>query len=192
MRGGENIEKLYRVFICLLVAAMGFGVSVPAACAANATYDDYYITGGELVSNDTGISYQITKSDNTTSVKWNRSITTDGAVGLQRYTALVQSNRADDYRLNAINKYTGNNRWSMSLDQAYSRLQFIGGKYAVLMNSNKFIQLNLYTHKIVTGKTYENPADTFFGLIKSKKNGNYYVMTITNETNFKFFKLNPY
>ena len=192
MRGGENIKKLYRVFLCLLVAAMGLGGVLPAVSAVDGNYSDYYITGGELVSNDTGVRYQITKSDNTTSVKWTRAITTDGAVGLQRYTALVQSNQPTEYRLNAINKYTGNNRWSMKLDQAYSRLQFIGGKYAVLMNANKFIQLNLYTHRIVTGKTYDNPADTFFGLIKSKKNGNYYVMTITNETDFKFFKLNPY
>lgn len=189
MRGGENIEKFFRVFVCLIVAVMGAGASIPAISAAE--YSDYYITGGALVSNDTGVQYQITKSDNTTSVKWTRSITTDGAVGLQRYTALVQSNRSPDYRLNAINKYTGNNRWSMKLDQSYDRLQFIGGKYAVLMNENKFIQLNLYTHYIVTGKTYDNPADEFYGLIKSKKNGNYYVMTITNGT-FSFFKLNPY
>lgn len=187
VRGGENIEKLLRLFVCFIVAAMGAAVSVPAISAAD--YGDYYITGGKIVSNDTGIKYQITKGDNTTSEKWTRAITTSGAVGIQRYTVLVQDNRTG-FKLNAINKYTGNNRWSMNLDQAYTRLQFIGGKYAVVMNQNKFLQINLYTHRIVTGKTFEAVADEFFGLIKSKKNGNYYVMTIT-EGVAKFFKLNP-
>lgn len=166
---------------------MGFGGSLSAVSAAE--YSDYYITGGKIVTNDTGLHYQITKKDNTTSVKWNRSIVTSGAVGIQRYTVLVQDNRTN-FKLNAINKYTGNNRWSMNLDQTYTRLQFIGGKYAVLMNQNKFIQVNLYTKRIVTGKTFETAADEFFGLIKSKKNGNYYVMTITDGV-AKFFKLNP-
>jgi hypothetical protein len=185
VRGGENIEKFIRIFVCLVVAAMGFGSAIPAISAAD--YSDYYITGGKIVTNDTGIKYQITKKDNTTSVKWNRSIVTAGAVGIQRYTVLVQDNRGTDFRLSAINKYTGNNRWSMKLDQAYTRLQFIGGKYAVLMNENKFIQINLYTHKIVTGKTFAAAADTF-SLIKSKKNGQYYVMTITDDVT-QFFKL---
>jgi len=187
--GGEKInkDKFLRLFVSFIVAAMGAGAAIPLASAAE--YSDYYITGGKVISDDTGIKYQITKKDNTTSEKWNRSITTNGAIGIQRYTVLAQDNRTD-FRLNAINKYTGNNRWSMKLDQAYTRLQFIGGKYAVLLNQNKFIQVNLYTHRIVTGKTFENPADEFFGLIKSKKNGNYYVMTLTNGTT-KFFKLNP-
>lgn len=171
----------------MLVASLAFG-AVNTATAAE--YNDTYIKGGKIVTNDTGIQYQITKSDNTTSVKWNRSITTSGAVGIQRYTVLAQDNRSTDYRLSAINKYTGNNRWSMKLDQAYTRLQFMGGKYAVLMNNNKFIQLNLYTHKIVTGKTLPETA-TKVCLIKSKKNGNYYVMVTTGET-VKFYKLNYY
>lgn len=188
MRGGEKIKinKVFRVFICFIVASMSVGVAIPAISAAE--FGDYYITGGKIVTNDSGIKYQITKSDNTTSEKWNRSIVTSGAVGIQRYTVLAQDNRSEDYRLNAINKYTGNNRWSMKLDQAYTRLQFIGGKYAVLLAANKFIQINLYTHKIVTGKTFAAAADTF-SLIKSKKNNNYYVMTITNNET-KFFKLN--
>lgn len=190
MRGGEIIkEKFFRLFVCFIVAAMGPGMAIGVASAADAEYSDYYITGGKVVSNDTGIRYQITKSDNTTSIKWTRGITTAGAVGIQRYTVIAQSNRTG-YTLNAINKYTGNNRWSMSLDQAYTRLQFIGGKYAVVMNQNKFLQINLYTHRIVTGKTFEAAANEFFGLIKSKKNGNYYVMTITDGI-AKFFKLNP-
>lgn len=176
---------MLRVFVCLIVATMAVGC---AAAASAAEYNDTYIKGGKIVSNDTGIQYQITKSDNTTSVKWNRSITTSGAVGVQRYTVLAQDNRSSDYRLAAINKYTGNNRWSMKLDQAYNRLQFMGGKYAVLMNGNKFIQLNLYTHRIVTGKTFAAAADKVC-LIKSKKNGNYYVMVTTGET-VKFYKLN--
>ena len=63
----------------------------------------------------------------------------------------------------------------------------MGGKYAILMNNNKFIQLNLYTHRIVTGKTLPEPV-TKICLIKSKKNGNYYVMTTLNDT-VKFYKL---
>ena len=186
MRGGERIKglKVMRVLICMFVASLAFA-AVNTASAAE--YNDTYITGGKVVSNDTNIQYQITKSDNTTSVKWNRSISTDGAVGIQRYTVLAQDKRPTDYRLSAINKYTGNNRWSMKLDQSYTRLQFMGGKYAILMNNNKFIQLNLYTHRIVTGKTLPEPV-TKICLIKSKKNGNYYVMTTLNDT-VKFYKL---
>ena len=175
-----------RVFVCFIVASFSLAGALPAISAAN--YTDYYITGGKIVTNDTGLQYQITKADNTTSVKWTRAITTSGAVGIQRYTVLAQDNRSG-FKLNAINKYTGNNRWSMNLDQAYTRLQFIGGKYAVLMNAAKFIQVNLYTHKIVTGKTYNYTADVF-SLIKSKKNNNYYVMTIDANNVTKFYKLN--
>lgn len=182
-----------RMFVCMLVVSLAVGEVLPAVSAAD--YGDYYIKGGKIVTNDTGIKYQITKSsDNTTSVKWNRAITTSGAVGISKYTVYAQDNRngtgSNAFKLNAINKYTGNNRWSMSLDQAYSRLQFIGGKYAVLMNAGKYLQINLYTHRIVTGKTFNYTASTFFGLIKSKKNGNYYVMTIEANNATHFYKLN--
>lgn len=153
-----------------------------------AEYSDYYINGGAIVTNETGLQYQITKSDNTTSVKWNSSVTTDGAVGIQKYTVLVQSDQAENYTLYALNKYTGEERWNMSLDRAYDRLQFVGGRYAVLMNQEGFVQVNLHSHKIICGKTFDSPANEYYGLIKSKKNGNYYVMTIT-DSSFRFFKI---
>ncbi len=70
-------------------------------------------------------------------------------------------------------------------------MQFIGGKYVVLLNDDGFIQLNLYTHKIVTGKTFPERANHGYSLIKSKKNGNYYVMTIAGMYGeiMRFFKL---
>lgn len=182
-----KIKKLYKIFVCLFFLSL-FVISANQITYA-AEYDDYYINGGEIVSNESGVHYQITKSDNTTSVKWTRRFTTAGAVGIQRYTVLVQDNVTSSYKLHAINKYTGNDRWTMNLSQSYERLQFIGGKYAVLMNQEGFIEVDLYSQKIVTGKTYENPADEYYGLIKSKKNLNYYVMTITDFV-FKFYRLN--
>lgn len=173
-----KLKILFLFFISLFL-------TMTAVSAAE--YSDYYINGGEIVTNDTGLQYQITKSDNTTSVKWNKSITTDGAIGIQKYTVLVQSDEPYNYTLSAINKFTGEERWNMSLDTSYKRLQFIGGKYAVLLSPDKFIQVNLYSHKIVTGKTFDSAANQYYGLIKSKKNGNYYIMTVT-DGEFRFFK----
>lgn len=143
-------------------------------------YSDYYIEPARIHSDSTFIRYQINEVD-----KWYRNIRAS-ALGIQRYTIISQDMRSK--KLFAINKFTGADRWTLNLQDAYSRLQFIGGKYAVLMNKNGFIQVDLYTKKIVTGKTYDSAANQYYCLIKSKKNENYYVMTITDGI-FKFFKL---
>ena len=143
-------------------------------------YLDYYIEPVRIHSDSTFIRYQINGLD-----KWYRNIQAS-ALGIQKYTILAQDMRSK--KLFAINKFTGTDRWTLILPDTYNRLQLIGGKYAVFMNKNGFVQLNLNTKKIVTGKTYDSTANEYYGLIKSKKNGNYYVMTITDGI-FKFFKL---
>lgn len=172
--------KVLGLFLACLFVTCGLGQPVIAA----QTYQDYYLKGGFVYTDDTGMSYNIALKNGTTAWKWSRALTTS-TVAIDKYTVYAMDNRTK--KLNSINKYDGKNRWTLQLDKAYNKAQFITGKYLVLSSENKTVMVNLYTKKAVWGKNHNLANVVFYGAIKAK-NGSYYLMVKTT-TETKFYKL---
>ena len=151
-------------------------------------YADYFVENGYLYLFGEYLQYKIC-TNNSNETKWTRYVKTTALASIQEHTIFYQNK--EDMKLYALSKYTGNLRWSLELDKLYKKSQLIGGKYLVLMDSTSAVMINLYSHKAVWGKTYPNATN--YSVIKSKTNGNYYVMIKTkNKTKYNttFFKLN--
>jgi hypothetical protein len=154
-------------------------------------YSDYYVENGYLYLYGEYLQYKIRTNNSSGDYAniWTRYVQTTSLASIQQHTVFYQNK--DDKKLYALSKYTGNLRWSLELDKLYKKSQLIGGKYLVLMDSTSAVMINLYSHKAVWGKTYPNATN--YSVIKSKTNGNYYVMIKTkNKTKYNttFFKLN--